>query len=228
MDKNMKRARKRQIIITILFLTGLIWFYGVYEAITLPDTITLIDKNPTSTAYIDRFKDNNKNAKIFWVWVPYNRISSNLKEAVIAAEDDEFFEHKGFNWEAIKKAAIYDWKKKRFARGASTITQQLARNLYLTPSKNPMRKITELFISLKLERELSKQRILELYLNVVEWGRGIYGCEAAARHYYGRSAASLSPSESAFLASILPHPRRYSRSTYDLSPKAQRILNRID
>ena len=225
----MRKARKLQIIITVIFLSGLAWFYATYRSITLPDTIILKDKNPSTTAYIERFKERNPKVKVQWMWVSYGKISSNLKEAVLAAEDDEFFEHKGFNVEAIKKAVIYDWKKKKFARGASTITQQLARNLYLTPSKNPVRKIKELLISLKLERELSKQRILELYLNVVEWGKGIYGCEAAARHYFNKSAAGLNAAESAFLASILPSPRRLGkRNPNYLTPKAERIKSIID
>lgn len=224
----MQRARKRQLIIAILFILGLSWFYGLYDAFSLPETITLRNKNPETTAYIERFKDKNPKAKIKFSWAPYKKISPYLKEAVIAAEDDEFFQHIGFNWEAIKKAAAYDWKKKKFARGASTITMQLARNLYLTPSKNPVRKLKELFIALKLERELSKQRILEIYLNVVEWGYGIYGCEAAARNYYGKSCAGLSMSESAYLASILPSPRRYGRRAPVLTPRAEKILNIID
>jgi len=225
----MRKGRRRQIIITIIFLLGLGWFYAIYESITLPDTIVLKSENPTTTAYIERFKQKNPKIKIQWIWTPYNKISSNLKEAVLAAEDDEFFEHKGFNVDAIKKAAIYDWKKKKFARGASTITQQLARNLYLTPSKNPVRKLKELMISLKLERELSKQRILELYLNVVEWGKGIYGCEAAARYYFKKSAASLNVSEAAYLASILPSPRKLGkRNPYDLPPRAEKIRDIIE
>lgn len=225
----MKRRTKKQIVIVTIFLIGLSWFYGLYEMITLPDTISLKNNNPKTTAYIERYKEKHKNAKISQIWVSYNRISPSLKEAVIAAEDDEFFDHPGFNWTAIKKAAVYDWKKKRLARGASTITQQLARNLYLSPSKNPIRKFRELLIAMKLDRELSKQRILELYLNVVEWGPGIYGCEAAARHYFGKSAASLSASDSAYLASILPSPRRLGRrSPENLSPRAEQIKNRID
>lgn len=226
----MKRRRRRQLIAVIIFTIGVIWFYGMYEAFTLPETITLRVKNPETTAYIERYKDLHKDAKIKQVWVPYNKISSYLKHAVLAAEDDEFFDHPGFNWEAIKKAAIYDWKKKRFARGASTITQQLARNLYLTPSKNPIRKVRELLIALKLERELSKQRILEIYLNVVEWGPGgIFGCEAAARHYFGKSASSLGMSEAAYLASILPNPKRYGRrAPENLTRRAETILNRLD
>ena len=224
---NMK-LRKRRIIIVTIFLLGLFWFYALYEAFSLPDTMYLREKNPTTTAFMERYKSHHKDAKITHIWVPYTRISPYLKDAVIAAEDDTFFEHIGFSWEAIRKAAVYDWKKKRFARGASTITMQLARNLFLSPSKNPVRKLKEIMIALKLERELSKQRILEIYLNVVEWGNGIFGCEAAARHYFGKSAASLSMSESAYLASILPAPRRLGKHYPSLTPRAERILNRID
>ena len=225
----MQKRRRRQMIGAIIFLTGLTWFYGLYAAFTLPDTISLRTKNPETTAFIELYEKNHPKVKIKQIFVPYTKISPYLKEAVLASEDDEFFDHPGFNWEAIKKAAVYDWKKKRFARGASTITMQLARNLYLSPSKNPIRKLRELLITMKLERELSKQRILELYLNVVEWGPGIYGCEAAARHYYGKSCASLTMPESAYLASILPSPRRLGRhSPDDLTPRAERILNRID
>lgn len=225
----MNKQKRRQIITILIFLLGVIWFYGLYEMFTLPNTISLREKNPADTAFIERFKDKNPKVKVQQIWVPYNKISSYLKEAVIAAEDDEFFDHPGFSWEAIKKAAIYDWKKKKFARGASTITQQLARNLYLSPSKNPIRKLREILIALKLERELSKQRILELYLNVVEWGPGIYGCESAARHYYGKSCAGLSMSEAAYLASILPSPRRFGKhSPTALTPRAEKILRRID
>jgi len=224
----MRKRRKKQIVMAVTVLMGLVWFYGLYEAFALPDTVILRTKNPTTTAFIERFKEKNPKVKIRRTWVPYNKISSYLKDAVIAAEDDEFFEHIGFNWEAIKRAARYDWKKKKLARGASTITQQLARNLYLTPSKNPFRKLKELFIALKLERELSKQRILELYLNVVEWGKGIYGCEAAAKNYFGRSCASLSASEAAYLASILPSPRKWGRRAPSLTPRAEKIMRRID
>ena len=224
----MSRHRHRKIIIVSIFLCGIFWFYAMYEAFSLPDTISLQVRNPTTTKFIERYKEKHEDAKIIQIWMPYEKISPFLKEAVVAAEDDEFFEHKGFNWDAIKKAAIYDWKKKRFARGASTITQQLARNLYLSPSKNPIPKLKELMISMKLERELSKQRILELYLNVVEWGPGIYGCEAAARHYFGKSASALSMSESAYLASILPSPKKLGKRASSLTPRAERILDRID
>ncbi len=225
----MKKGHKRQIIALAIFLMGVAWFFLLYNAFTLPDTITLRLKNPTTTAYIELYKEKHKNVKIEQIWVPYNKISPYLKQAVVASEDDEFFDHPGFNFEAIKKAAIYDWKKKRFARGASTLTQQLARNLYLTPSKNPVRKMRELLIALKLERELSKQRILELYLNVVEWGPGIYGCEAASRHYFGKSAAGLGSADAAYLATILPNPKRLGRRSPEiLTPRAETIMDRID
>lgn len=220
--------KRKKIILSLMITIGLAWFYVMFEAISLPDVAELKVSNPATTTFIERYKDKHKGAKVKQTYVPYDKISAYLKEAVIAAEDDEFFTHPGFSWEAIKKAAIYDWKKKRFARGASTITQQLARNLYLSPSKNPFRKLRELLIALKLERELSKQRILELYLNVVEWGSGIYGCEAAGRAYFGRSCASLSMAESAYLASILPSPRKLGKRAPSITPRAEKILRRID
>ena len=164
--------------------------------------------------------------KLRYKWVKLKNISVHLKQAVILAEDDQFFRHNGYNWEAIKKAAEYDWKKKRFARGASTITQQLARNLYLSSAKNPLRKIKEFFIALKLERELPKERILELYLNVVEWGDGIYGAEAATRHYFSGSAAGLGKHEAAFLAAILPKPKYYDK--HRGGPYLQRRISSIE
>jgi len=149
--------------------------------------------------------------EVFFKWVPLSGISEYLRQAVVIAEDDQFFEHPGFDWEAMKRAAKVDWRRHRFSRGASTITMQLARNLYLSPDKTLFRKFKELLITLKLERELPKERILELYLNVVEWGDGIYGAEAAAKHYFGKGAAGLTRHEAAFLAAILPRPRFYDR-----------------
>lgn len=205
------RSAKKKFLLAVLSLVGLVWFYGVYESLTLPPTLELRVKNPKTTSFIELYKDKHPDTKVQQIWVPYHKISPELKEAVVAHEDDEFFEHPGFNLGAIKKALIYDWKKKRFARGASTITQQLAKNLYLSPSKSIFRKLREILIAMKLERELSKQRILELYLNVVEWGPGIYGCEAAAKHYFGVPAAALTPSQAQSLVSILPNPRRLGR-----------------
>jgi monofunctional biosynthetic peptidoglycan transglycosylase len=139
--------------------------------------------------------------------VPLQRVSRHLIRAVVTAEDAKFFDHEGFDWEAIKQSAEKDWKEKRFARGGSTITQQLAKNLFFTTHKSPIRKLREFLVAWRLEQELGKPRILELYLNVIEWGEGLYGCEAAARRYYGKSAAALDETEAAGLAAMIPAPR---------------------
>lgn len=212
--------------IGILFVIGLLWAALLYDTFNIPNVSELAHVNPESTAFIDSHLMSN-GGPFSWEWVPLSKISPYLPRAVIAAEDDLFYEHNGFNWEAIKKAAIYDWKKKKFARGASTITQQLARNLYLSKSKNPLRKLKEFLIALKLERELTKDRILELYLNVVEWGPGVYGAEAASQYYFKHSAAKLSAGESAFLASILPNPKKLGRGGYRTSGRAGAILRRM-
>src|SRR4029453_9536262 len=130
-------------------------------------------------------------------WIAYSRISPSLQRAVIVAEDSRFWEHAGIDVDEIEKSIEINWARGGFTRGASTITRQLAKNLYLSPSKNPVRKLRELFITRRLEAELTKRRILELYLNVIEWGDGIFGCEAAARAYFGKSAADLSREEAA-------------------------------
>jgi monofunctional biosynthetic peptidoglycan transglycosylase len=139
-------------------------------------------------------------------WVPYERISSNLVRALLAGEDQKFFDHEGFDWEEMQKAIEKDWEEKKFHRGASTISQQLAKNLFLSTSKNPVRKLHEALITWEMEKILSKRRILEIYLNVIEWGDGIYGAEAASRHYFNTSAASLSAEQAAFLSAMVPGP----------------------
>jgi monofunctional biosynthetic peptidoglycan transglycosylase len=140
-------------------------------------------------------------------WASYGRISPDLKRAVLVAEDDAFWQHEGVDIEQLQESLEADWASGRFLRGGSTITQQLAKNLYLSPSKNPLRKLKELIIARRLEAELDKSRILELYLNVIEWGDGIYGVEAAARTYFHSGAATLGPSESAMLAGAIVNPR---------------------
>ena len=212
--------------IGILFVIGVLWAALLYDTFNIPNVSELAHVNPESTAFIDSHMLQGA-GPFSWEWVPLSQINSTLPLAVIAAEDDMFYEHEGFNWEAIKKAAIYDWKKKKFARGASTITQQLARNLYLSKSKNPFRKLKEFLIALKLERELTKNRILELYLNVVEWGPGVYGAEAASQYYFKHSASRLSPGESAFLASILPNPKKLGRGGYRATRRTSAILRRM-
>ena len=148
-------------------------------------------------------------------WVPYDRISPWLVRSVLAGEDSRFFDHSGFDWEEIQKAMERDWEDKGFTRGASTISQQLAKNLFLSTSKNPLRKAHEALITWELEHILGKRRILELYLNVIEWGDGIYGAEAAARHYFDGSATALGPDQAAFLSAIIPNPRgAYNPATH--------------
>ncbi len=151
-------------------------------------------------------------AKLQYRWVPYDRISGNLKRAMVAAEDAKFADHEGFDWEGIQHALEKNQKKGRVVAGGSTITQQLAKNLFLTPSRSYWRKAEEAVITVMLETLLPKRRILELYLNVVEWGTGVFGAEAAARRYFGVSAAQLSAEQAARLAAMAPNPRFYERN----------------
>jgi monofunctional biosynthetic peptidoglycan transglycosylase len=184
---------------------------AAYIYLTLPDVRSLRTANPTTTAFMElrayearrRGEPVTKDQR----WVPYARISPNLKRAVLVAEDSAFWKHEGIDFDQLRESMEVNWERGEFARGASTITQQLAKNLYLSPSKNPVRKLRELFITRRLEAELSKQRILELYLNVIEWGDGIWGAEAAARRYFHKSSADLSPWESALLAAAVINPR---------------------
>lgn len=179
----------------------------------LPDVRPLKHSNPRTTSFITlrerQARAQGKDFRPRMVWVGWAGISEHLKNAVLIAEDDMFYRHGGVDWEATREAFRRDWKLKRLAFGGSTITQQVARNLYLSPSKNPLRKIKEILIARRLERVLGKRRIFELYLNIAEWGKGIYGAEAAARAYFGKSAAELSPEEAAAMAVVLPSPRRH-------------------
>jgi monofunctional glycosyltransferase len=176
-----------------------------------PDVKDLKTRNPQKTAMM-RFREAQylkKTGKRLWrnqTWVPLSRISPKLIEAVIIAEDDKFFQHEGFDFEGMKDAFEKDIQTGRFTGGGSTITQQLAKNLYLKPNRNPVRKIREAVIAFKLDRRLKKSRILELYLNVIEWGRGIYGAEAASKTYYGKPCADLTAEEAVRLATVLPNP----------------------
>jgi monofunctional biosynthetic peptidoglycan transglycosylase len=162
-------------------------------------------------------------------WVPYSRISPHLTRAVLVSEDAKFWQHEGVDFEQLKESIEVNIERREFARGASTITQQLAKNLYLSPSKNPVRKLRELMIARRLEAELTKQRILELYLNVIEWGDGIYGAEAAARTYFRKAAASLGPQEAALLSAAIVNPRLLdpARPTAKLRRRQQMILRRM-
>jgi monofunctional glycosyltransferase len=197
---------------------------------TLPDVARLTTSNPTTTAVMESrmaaSKESGRPAFRTWVWVPLSRISPHLQRAVVAAEDASFFIHEGFDWEGIKDAALHNLEAGEVKRGGSTITQQLAKNLYLSSERSLLRKAREALITRSLEHRLTKERILELYLNVAEWGRGVYGAEAAARHHFGKSASDLTPEEAAWLAAILPSPQRYDplRKTRALARRQARIL----
>lgn len=189
--------------------------------------------NPVTTSFmamrLDELREKDPKAMLKKQWVPYERIANPLKRAVIAAEDAKFSGHEGFDWEGIQKALEKNRKKGKIVAGGSTISQQLAKNLFLSGDKTPWRKAQEAVITLMLETLLDKRRILEIYLNVVEWGPGVFGAEAAARHYYGASAAQLSADQAARLAVLLPNPRRFGRlpeSDY-LSARSQIILSRM-
>ncbi|HZN85287.1 MAG TPA: monofunctional biosynthetic peptidoglycan transglycosylase, partial [Burkholderiales bacterium] len=166
---------------------------------------------PASTAFMERrleqLRARNPKAALRHQWVPYARISPLLKRAVVAAEDAKFIDHDGFDWEAIQKAIQKNERQGRVVAGASTISQQLAKNLFLSGQRSWLRKGQEAIITWMMERTLSKQRILELYLNVAEWGEGVFGAEAAARYHFGVAAASLGPEQAAYLAAVLPSPR---------------------
>jgi monofunctional biosynthetic peptidoglycan transglycosylase len=170
---------------------------------------------PASSAFMERRLDElrakNPAARLRHQWVPYARISDHLKRAVVAAEDARFLDHEGFDWEAIQKAMAKNERRGRIVAGASTISQQLAKNLFLSSSRSWLRKGEEALITWMLETSMSKQRILELYLNFAEWGEGVFGAEAAARYHFGVPASALSAEQAAWLAAILPSPRRYER-----------------
>ncbi len=204
-----------------------------YWYVTLPDVGGLAKTNPRSTTLMDtRRADAAEKGRPFtlrWTWVPLTRISPHLQRAVVVAEDASFYRHQGFDWEGLKDALTRNFEKGQLRRGGSTITQQLAKNLYLSTEKNLLRKAEEAVITWALERHLTKKRILELYLNVAEWGHGVFGAEAAARHHFGKSATDLTPEAAAMLAAMLPSPRRYDpiRLTPYLSKRQQQILGRM-
>ncbi len=183
--------------------------FTVYEAATWPDVGRLARENPKTTAFIERWRDQHPGRPVAWRWVPYGAISGDLKRAVLVGEDINFFSHHGFDTGQIKQAIEEAWEEKEAPRGASTLTQQLAKNLWLSPSRNPFRKLKEAVLTRQLEAKLGKRRILELYLNVVEFGPGVFGAEAAARTYYAEPASVLSPEEAAGLAAGLPKPSRW-------------------
>ncbi|GAB5047290.1 monofunctional biosynthetic peptidoglycan transglycosylase [Thermodesulfovibrio sp. TK110] len=198
----------------ILIAVAAVYFIYIIVYPFIVDVSSLKKKNPELTGMMkyrmEQWQKQGKKIKIKKVWMPLYRISPYLVKAVLIGEDDKFYTHSGFDIEGIKKAIEKDIKEKKLKYGGSTITQQLAKNLYLSPSKNPVRKIQEAIITWRLEKTLSKKRILELYLNVAEWGEGIFGAEAASRYYFGKSASELTAMEAAKLAASLPNPLKYS------------------
>ena len=224
----MRRALK-----ILLALPAVAFATAAYVYLTLPDVRVLRRSNPETTAFIelraDEARGRGEKPRRVQRWVSYSRFAPNLVRAVLLTEDAAFWSHDGLDYQQIKESMKVNLERREFARGASTITQQLAKNLYLSPSKNPLRKVRELLIARRLESELSKQRILELYLNVIEWGDGIYGAEAAARTYFGKSAAGLSASEGALLAAAIANPRVMNpgNPTARLRRRQQMVMRRM-
>ena len=211
--------------LVIAFAIAQLWFYG--------HILYWSKYPPVSTAFMERslhaLQEKDPNARLKHQWVPYERISVNLKRAVIAAEDARFLDHEGFDWEMIQKALTKNEKRGHVVAGASTISQQLAKNLFLSGERSWLRKGQEAIITWMLEDALSKQRILELYLNAAEWGEGVFGAEAAARYHFGVSASALTAEQAAWLAVILPSPRRYQRGrlTPYVTGRVDTILGRM-
>ena len=224
--KTVGRWLRRAILLVIgLFLIWQLWLLGwvLYWGWFNPGMTRFMEIR------LSELRVKNPQASLQQQWVPYSRISVHLKRALISAEDAKFVDHEGFDWEGIQKAMEKNQKKGRTVAGGSTISQQLAKNLLLSPNKSYVRKAEEAIITVMLENLWSKQRIFEVYLNVIEWGNGIFGAEAAARHYYGVSAAQIGPEQAAKLAGMVPNPRFYdrNRNAPGLQRKAAIILGRM-
>ena len=225
----MRGVLRASLWVLVAALAGLLLLQGWYAA----HIWWWRDHPPRETAFmstrLDELRTKNPDVRLQYTWVPYERISAELKRAMIAAEDAKFAEHEGFDWDGIQQAMDKNLRKGRVVAGGSTITQQLAKNLFLTAEKSYLRKGEEAVITLMLESMLDKRRIFELYLNVIEWGVGLFGCEAAARHYYGVSAAALNAEQAARLAAMAPNPRFYQRNpnSRGLNRKIPIILARM-
>lgn len=199
----------------LVLLMAIVLFYQVWIFLHI---CWWIKFNPHSSAFMENrleiIQENKPDAELKYQWVDYPKISQHLKRAVIASEDAKFLAHEGFDWEGIEKAYRKNLKKGKIVAGGSTISQQLAKNLFLSTKRTPWRKAQETVITVMLESLLTKRRILEIYLNVIEWGNGVFGAEAAARHYYKTKASKLSAGQSARLAAMIPNPRFYDRHQY--------------
>jgi monofunctional glycosyltransferase len=216
-----------------LALTLVVMLFIAYQSYVAIKLWWWIDHNPTSTAFmrarLDVMREKDPAATIQYAWVPYDKISGNLKRALIVAEDAKFADHEGFDWEGIQKALEKNQKKGKVVAGGSTISQQLAKNLFLSGERSAIRKGEEALITVMMEAILDKERIFEIYLNVIEWGDGVFGAEAAAQHYFNVPASRLSREQSAKLAAIVPRPRFYdkNRNARWLLWKTEIILQRM-
>lgn len=229
MARRRSRSRGRRFLWrAFVAVGGLALAVAFYVWVSLPDASSLRARRPERTAFMKiraaEALDAGRPVREVWIWTDYDRISPHLKRAVLVAEDAAFWTHNGFDLSELRASIETAWKTGGPLRGASTITQQLAKNLYLSPSRNPLRKIEEALITRRLEAELSKTRIFELYLNVVEWGDGVWGAEAAARTHFGQSAAGLSREQAALLAGALINPRVYSPSSPNARLRARQRL----
>jgi monofunctional biosynthetic peptidoglycan transglycosylase len=210
--KSLARRKRWQRALLAVGAVVVVAALGVW--LSLPDVHGLVTQNPRTTKMIELRRTEaaakKRPFRLRWEWRPLSRISPYLQRAVVFSEDAQFWKHDGVDWGAMREAAEHDWHERSMARGASTITQQVAKNLYLSPSRNPVRKLRELLIARRLDHALGKARVLELYLNIAEWGDGVFGAEAAARRWYGCSAAALTPAQAARLATALPNPFKRS------------------
>jgi monofunctional biosynthetic peptidoglycan transglycosylase len=231
--KFLPRVRARRIARWVALPAALAFCYLCYIYLTLPDVRALATSNPSTTAFMELRKREAQEAgrqlNVRHRWVPYTQIANTLRRAVVVTEDSAFFDHEGVDIKELRASLEANWEEGRFTRGGSTITQQLAKNLYLSPSKDPIRKLKELLITRRLEAALPKRRILEIYLNVIEWGDGVFGAEAASRVYFGKPASSLSADEAALLAGAIINPREHSpaRPTRRLLRRQQIIVRRM-
>jgi monofunctional glycosyltransferase len=226
-------ARSHKLIVLIVFIL----FFFALEYLSLPssDEIERLQKsNPVMTALMQQRKNDTESRGKKYVirqqWIPLSQMNDQIKKAVIVAEDGMFYEHEGIDWYEVKQSLKKDLQKGKFARGASTITQQVAKNLFLSTSKDPIRKIKEILIAKSLEEKLTKRRILEIYLNIIEWGNGVFGVEAASGIYFGKHASELTRDDAARLAAVIPSPLRYqpNQDNRFVRYKKNVILARMD
>jgi len=225
MKRLMRWAWRSAAIVLAAIVVYQFWIFG--------NVVWWVWFNPSTSAFMERrlevLQEDNPEAALRHKWVPYARISINLKRAMIAAEDAKFLDHDGFDWEAIQKAYEKNIVKGKIVAGGSTISQQLAKNLFLSGKRTPWRKGQEALITVMIEKVMTKRRIFEIYLNIIEWGNGVFGAEAAARHYFGTSAANLDAEQAAQLAAMVPKPRYYDRVRYTplLERRTSIILERM-